>query len=388
MKFKKKCILDPIPDCAWAHKMVLNPAICADPDDPAVLHMLFRSTGAWQQAQIPGKPEPYPIFLGYGVSRDGGENWDFDLSRPAFAPHLEYDEEKFAATSMRNGRVFDYANGCIEDPRFFTFENALYLTVACRAFPPGPYWDHDDPEQCLPDWVLHHGSRYGAGVRENRTVTMLYKVDLAALKEHRYEDAFATVAPLHQPEISDDRDVMLFPRRLKINGQEKIICIHRPKTPWNYGIGKDLTAPSIFFALGDELTDFYEGKAESFVFAVPEYPWEANRIGCSWAPLEIESGKWLFPYHGKQDDKVGYTQSFMILQEREDGLPEIIRRPAERLLFADEEWELEGEFTIPCLFTCSGVLMPDGRLLMGYGAADKKVGIAEVNFKELLRTLL
>ena len=88
-----------------------------------------------------------------------------------------------------------------------------------------------------------------------------------------------------------------------------------------------------------------------------------------------------------KDDKVGYTQSFMILQERKDGLPEIIRRPAERLLFADEEWELEGEFTIPCLLTCSGVLMPDGRLLMGYGAADKKVGIAEVNFKELLNYL-
>ena len=118
---------------------------------------------------------------------------------------------------------------------------------------------------------------------------MLYKVNLQALKNKDYENAFTVVAPLHQPEISDDRDVMLFPRRLKINGQEKIICIHRPKTPWNYGIGKDLTAPSIFFALGDELTDFYEGKAESFVFAVPEYPWEANRIGCSWAD-RTESG--------------------------------------------------------------------------------------------------
>ncbi|MBR2906107.1 MAG: hypothetical protein IKC08_09435, partial [Lentisphaeria bacterium] len=343
--------------------------------------------GAWPQAGIEGKPEPYPIFLGYGVSRDGGKNWDFDLSRPAFAPRLEYDEEKFAAESMRNGRVFDYANGCIEDPRLFYFEGGLYLTVACRAFPPGPYWDYDDPEQCLPDWVIDHGGKYGAGVKENRTVTMLYKVDLQALKSRCYEKAFSVVTPLHQPEISDDRDVMLFPRRLKIDGKEKIICIHRPKTPWNYDIGKDLKAPSIFFAVGDSLTDFYEGKAESFVFAVPEFPWEANRIGCSWAPLEIAPGKWLFPYHGKQDDAVGYTQSFMILQEREKGLPEIIVRPSGRMLYADEAWELEGEFTIPCLFSCSGVLMPDGKLLMAYGAADKKAGIAEVDYRELLEYL-
>lgn len=384
LNVKKQMILEPKADCPWAHKMVLNPAMVADPEDSQTLHMLFRATGAWAKAQIPGKPEPYPIFIGYAVSHDGGSNWNFDFDEPAFAPRLEYDLEAFRNRCCRDGRMFDYANGCIEDPRLFYFENDLYLTIACRAFPPGPYWDHDDPEQCLPDWVREHGAEFGAAVTENRTVTMLYRVNLEALKARQYEKAFTVVTPLHVPEISDDRDVVLFPRRLKIDGKEKIVCIHRPKTPWNYSIGKDLTAPSIFLALGDTLSDFYEGRAAEYVFAVPEYEWEANRIGASWAPLELHPGKWLLPYHGKQDDVVGYTQSFMLLEEQEQGLPKIIRRPSNRLLFADQPWELEGEFTIPCLFSCSGIVMPDGRLLMGYGAADKKVGIAEVDFSKLV----
>ena len=73
----------------------------------------------------------------------------------------------------------------------------------------------------------------------------------------------------------------------------------------------------------------------------------------------------------------------MLLRERSTGLPEILVRPEERLLYAAEPWELEGDFTIPCLFTCSGILRTDGSLLMGYGAADAKVGTVSVDWNEL-----
>jgi predicted GH43/DUF377 family glycosyl hydrolase len=36
------------------------------------------------------------------------------------------------------------------------------------------------------------------------------------------------------------------------------------------------------------------------------------------------------------------------------------------------------------MFTCSGVVLEDGTLLMGYGAADQKIGIAETNFDKLI----
>ena len=384
--FIRRKILAPNENCPWAEKMVLNPAMISDPDDDNIIYMLFRSTGAWHEAQIDGKPAPYPIFLGFGVSHNGGKDWDFDFSRPAMIPRLEYDEQKFRLQSFRNGKMADYANGCIEDPRLFYFENELYLTVACRAFPPGPYWEHDDPVQCMPDWAFDK-SKYPPSITENRTVTLLYKVDFNELKKRNYENSFEFITPLHQGDISDDRDVVLFPRRLKINGKERIVCIHRPKEPWNYEIGKNCKAPSIFLALGDDFSDFADGKAEEYLFAVPEYEWEANRIGASCTPIELEKGKWLLPYHGKQDDTVGYTQSFMILEEQNEGLPKIIKRPAKRLFFAEKDWELEGDFTIPCVFTCSMLMRKNGRILFGYGAADRVVGIAECDFDSLISAL-
>ena len=281
--------------------------------------------------------------------------------------------------------MFDYANGCMEDPRLFFFEDELYLTVACRAFPPGPYWDHDDPGQCMPEWAKRCG--LGRAVTKNNTVTMLYRVNLRKLAERDYDAAFQVVAPLHQPDVSDDRDVVLFPRRIAIGNEKKIVCIHRPKYPWNYEIGKGLRSPSIFFAATNSLEDFYLGNMIGTVFAEPEFEWEKNRIGASWAPLEIEPGVWLLPYHGKQDDSIGYTQSFMIIKENGSLKMDIVSRPSGRMLYADQAWELEGEFTIPCLFTCSGVLLRNGMLLMGYGAADKKVGLVETNYVKLLNEL-
>lgn len=383
--FRKRCVLVPREGCVWADKMVLNPAMVADPDAPGTIHMLFRATGPYPQAQVDGKPLPYPIFLGYGVSHDSGENWEFDFSRPAMSPRLDFEKEAFLRNSCRNQKMFDYANGCVEDPRLFYFEDALYLTVACRAFPPGPYWDHDDPVQCMPEWAGK--GDLGSAVTRNDTVTMLYRVNLGRLAAHDYDNAFQVVAPLHQPDVSDDRDVVLFPRRIRIGNESKILCIHRPKYPWNYDIGKELKSPSIFFAAADSLEDFYLGNVSRTVFAVPEFEWERNRIGASWAPLEIEPGLWLFPYHGKQDDLVGYTQSFMVLKENGTLDMDIVSRPAGRLLYADQPWELEGEFTIPCLFTCSGVRLPNGRLLMGYGAADKKVGLVDTDYNKLLGEL-
>lgn len=379
----KRLLCVPKPGCEWADKMVLNPAMIQSPDDPYTIHMLFRATGPWPKAQVPGKPLPYPIFLGYAVSHDAGETWDFDFSRPAMKPALKYTRDEL----FLDGTQINYANGCLEDPRLFYLEDELYLTVASRTFPPGPYWDHDDPVQCMPEWALGPNSGLGSAVEENATVTMLYRVNLRALAQHCYEEAFEVVGPLHNPNHSDDRDVMLFPRRLNINGKQQFVVLHRPKYPWRYEIGKNLKAPSIFIAAAESLEDFADDNlVEREVLATPKYPWEANRIGCSWAPFEIAPGEWLLPYHGKQDDIVGYTQSFMLLRENGTLHPEIMARPSERLLYATEDWELEGDFTIPCVFTCSGILL-DNKLMMGYGAADQKVGLATIDFKELMAWL-
>ncbi len=387
INYKKRFVVGPEQGCSWADKMILNPAIIKDPENSKTLHMLFRATGACPEKQLEGKPLPFPIFLGYAVSHDEGKNWHFDFSHPALAPAVKYDQQEIFCLNASGRKVVNYANGCIEDPRLFYFENEIYLSVACRAFPPGPYWEHDSPTQCMPGWAVCGEHDLGSAVTGNSTVSLLYKVDIQKLAKGIYEQAFSYIAPLHPPDMSDDRDVVLFPCKLKIDGKNKIVCLHRPKHPWNYKIGRDLTQPSIFIAVADELDDLSTEQAERHILAVPEYEWEQNRIGASWAPIELAPGQWLLPYHGKQNDKVGYTQSFMILQEQEQGMPIIVKRPEERGMFAAEPWELEGDFTIPCMFTCSGVVLDNGSLLMGYGGADQKIGIAELNFHSLIEYL-
>lgn len=386
-KYKKYYVMGPQADCPWASKMILNPAIAKDPKNGNILHMLFRSTGPCPGNQLAGKPLPYPIFLGYAVSEDAGISWQADFDSPAIKLKLEYTRNKMMIENIDHNSVINYANGATEDPRLFYFEGELYLSVACRPFPPGPYWDHDDPTQCMPEWAVNNEHDLGTAITENSTVSLLYKVNLEALKIKNYSEAFVLIGPMHNPDLSDDRDVVLFPRKLKLKGKEKIICIHRPKHPWNYAIGKELTAPSIFLTAADSLAELSSDNVERHILAVPEFEWEQNRIGASWAPLEISPGEWLLPYHGKQDDQVGYTQSFMILKETDNGFPIITHRPSQRLMFADEPWELEGDFTIPCLFTCSGVILDNGKLLMGYGAADQKIGIATVPFEYLVNTI-
>ena len=49
LKYEKRYVMGAQADCAWASKMVLNPAIVKDPENANVLHMLFRSTAAWDR---------------------------------------------------------------------------------------------------------------------------------------------------------------------------------------------------------------------------------------------------------------------------------------------------------------------------------------------------
>lgn len=381
--FRKKCLLNPQPEVRWASWMVLNPAIIRDPEEENVLHMLFRSSGSCPEKQIPGKRDPFPIYLGYGVSRNEGKDWEFDFSRPALAPTLEYEREKVLNP---DGSIRLYANGCVEDPRLFYFEGELYLSVACRVFPPGPYWLCDDPQMGVPDWVAGEKDACRA-LKDNITVSLLYSVSLNDLAARNYEKAFRFLCPLTSPDLSDNRDVFLFPRRLNVNGKQKIVCIHRPAEPKYYGV--DETKPSIFFAAADRFEEFATDKAEQFFFTAPKLEWEGNRVAASWTPIELNPGEWLFPYHGKKDEITGYTQSFLLLRENPDGSfpPEITCRPEERLLYADQKWELDGKFQTPCLFTCSGVVKSDGTLLSGYGAADTCVGLVETDFNALAEYL-
>lgn len=380
--YSKEPVLEPKEGCAWADTMVLNPALVLD-EDGKTIHMLFRATGPWPSANLKGKSDPYPIFLGYAKSTDMGESFTADFERPALAPKLAYDEQDMYVINDKGEKVINYANGCIEDPRLFYIGAQLYLTVACRLFPPGPYWEGDKRKDNLPDWVMDPDSPVGVLARRNDTVTVLYKVNLNKLKKGKYEEAFSYVGPLTDGNLSDNRDVFFFPKRMNIGGTKKLIMLHRPERSYEFPTGEGVMTPAIFLAAADEFEDFVTADATHKLLAKGKFDWEEERVGASFPPLDLGDGEWLVSYHGKELPDYGYTQSFMILKERDGDFPEIKHRMSERLIYARQEWELPDKFPCPCIFTTGAVTIGD-ELIMGYGAADQKIGIAKVNLKELV----
>jgi predicted GH43/DUF377 family glycosyl hydrolase len=109
----------------------------------------------------------------------------------------------------------------------------------------------------------------------------------------------------------------------------------------------------------------------------------SNSIGASAPPLRISEREWLLCYHGKQDAEIGYTQSFMILEDTPDGFPRITHRCPERLLLPKEPWEQPHKFKTPCIFI-TGLIRLGGELLASYGAADERVGVARLDLAGLV----
>lgn len=389
-RYMDRPALEPAPGCEWASKMVLNPAIVKDPESDTI-HMLFRATGPWSQKRREGCHDPYPIFLGYAKSEDLGRTWEADFSRPALAPALGYEEQELYTTDNRGRKVRNYANGCIEDPRIFEVEGELYLSVACRPFPPGPYWlaDQDPPVETryeyVPDWVHRKSDEdpFIKSARANNTVTVLYKLNLDELKKRNYDAAFQYAGPLTEGHVSDNRDVFLFPERMRIGGKMQYVMLHRPWNPKPFDQGERLDNPSMYLAAAESLEGFGSGKATHRFLATSKFDWEKDRVGASWPPIKIGDGEWLVSYHGKKDIHFGYTQSFMILKEQDHDFPAIIHRCSERLMYVERDWEMPADYPTPCLFTTGGIVIGDD-LIMSYGAADQKIGIARVNLSELV----
>ncbi|MBR5508062.1 MAG: hypothetical protein IKV88_08455 [Clostridia bacterium] len=380
VKWRKK-ILSPIQGHEWAGEMVLNPAIIKDPESRKI-HMLFRATGPWEKAQIDGKPLPYPIFFGYGWSEDG-ENFEFDLETPALAPKLEYEKDKIYIDDIYGNKCPDFSNGCIEDPRLFFVEGECYLNAACRMFPPGPYWEHDDPVQCMPEWALTDENEFGT--RDNPTVNVLYKVDLAALEKREYEKAFSYVCHLTDPEKGEDRDLFFFEDRMEIDGKKCYVMIHRPHHPDRYGLSD--TRPSIVMSAAENLMDFAKDKnVKRTLLLTPDLPWQREKVGASTPPIKLSNGEWLLNYHGKEDVKKGYGQSFMILENTENGFPKIKHICNDKMIVNTEDFESPSKFTTPCVFF-TGLIEHDSDLLCAYGAADEHVGLMKIDYPLLMRIL-
>lgn len=382
----KKPVLQPQKNIPWAETMVTNPAIIKDPKDNR-LHMIFRSCGPWPEyTPKGGKYPPYLWVLGYGFSDDLGENWTIDWSKIAMMPAMNMTPETIRITNIHGKQIVDYANAYIEDPRLFTLEGEYYMTVCTRMFPCGPYWLNPSGKEpwakdYFPDWAREKNNPFGLGVHSAGNI--LYKVDMAKLRNQEYDKAFKVITHLTDPEKGDNRDVFFFPEKFTIHGKKQYLLMHRPVTPQTYPeIAKGETRPSMFLSVAEKFEDFPTAKAEQHFLATSLFDWELNKVGGSTPPIRISRDEWLVSYHGRHKEW-GYTQSFMILKEKENDLPVMTHRCPERLMYAKMDWEQPKTFPLPCLFSCGGEVI-DNTLIISYGAADELAGIAKVNLPDLV----
>ena len=377
----RKKLLSPVAESKWASEMVLNPAMVVNPKTNRI-HMLFRATGPWDSARLPGKPLPFPIFLGYGYS-DDGINFHFELNKPVLAPSLRYNKEDIYTTNIFGERCIDYTNGCIEDPRLFFIEDTCCMTAACRMFPPGPYWEHDEPTQCMPDWAL--GEENPFDTQENPTVNVLFQVNLDALEKKDYNSAFQYITNLTNPVYGEDRDVVLFSKKIKIE-EDCYVMIHRPQSPCKYK-GNTEYKPSIMISAAKNIKDFGIGKdVKRKLLLTPTEDWQREKIGGSTPPIQLEEGCWLFNYHGKKDNIEGYAQSFMILKEQPNDFPVIESICKDKMIVNEAEFETPSKYETPCVFF-TGLIEFQDNLLVSYGAADEHVGLMQLDKKKILEVL-
>ena len=379
---RRSCILRPVADCPFASEMVLNPGMIEDPKTGR-LHMLVRVSGPCPEKKLAGCPMPFPIFFAYAWSDDGGENWEFDLSRPALSPAVQYDAKDMWIVNGRGERVPNYHNGCIEDPRLLFIEGECYVIIAARTFPAGPYWEHDDPVQCMPEWAKQEDSPIGN--QGNVTTTVLYKVDLERLAAKDYEQAFSYVTDLTDPKNGEDRDVFIFPEKMKIDGKMQYVMIHRPHHPDAYA-GITESRPSIVIAAAETLYDFPKNASRRKVLYAPEEEWQGDKVGGSTPPVSMGDGKWLFNFHARASEKIGYAQSFMILTEKENDFPEISHLYPHPWIVNEADFEAPAKFPIPCIFF-TGIVKRGDRLLVSYGAADENAAVMELDYKKIVSTL-
>ncbi|MFD1141297.1 glycoside hydrolase family 130 protein [Larkinella insperata] len=156
-----------------------------------------------------------------------------------------------------------------------------------------------------------------------------------------------------------NKDASLFPQ--KINGY--YYMLHRPMV-------SDIGKPSVWLARSPDGIHWGDNQ---FVFGAAGSEWEYLKIGAGPEPILTDEG-WLVCYHGAS---VGHEYSLALALLDRDDPSRVLDRSTVPLLEPELEWERVGFFP-NVVFSNGWVKMPDGRILVYYGAADYCVGVAEL----------
>lgn len=170
---------------------------------------------------------------------------------------------------------------------------------------------------------------------------------------------------LISPPNLDNKDAAMFPEKIK----GKYVIIHR--------LGDDI---DLSF---HKTLDFDEKNwLEEYRWIMPRRGWwDSKKVGLAGPPIKTESG-WILLYHGVSEE--GVYRVGAILADLQDPV-KIISRTDYPIFEPETIYEKKGEVS-NVVFPC-GTALIDKTLFIYYGGADKVVGVATIEIKELLNVL-
>jgi len=249
-------------------------------------------------------------------------------------------------------------NGTIEDPRVVKIDQHYYMTFAYR-----PYTFNCFPTGYrIPDYTALVGTIDGP---ENNTMSGIAVSDDLV--------HFTYVSTINPSQHCDDRDVILFPGKIK----GRFAILERPKDFVDKKSGLD--KPSIWIAYSDDLKSW----TKPTLIATPRYAWEGSKIGAGAPPIKTEMG-WLLIYHAV-DDADTYRVGAMLLDLENPS--KVLYRTKTFLMEPTEYYEKYG-LIIPNVIFPTGAVIHNGLLHIYYGCCDTAIGLATVPIKELLNYLI
>jgi predicted GH43/DUF377 family glycosyl hydrolase len=218
------------------------------------------------------------------------------------------------------------------------------------------------------------------------------------------------LGPLHfvyQPEL--DLDLNLFPNKDGAffpepvpgpNGVPSFAMLHRPM--WDLGWVRDGEGVHLPAGITDERPGIWISyvpvedvqaninnlvyQRSSVLVAMPEYDFEALRIGAGPAPIRVEEG-WLLVHHGvkgsstkarwgnEPQGSVCYAAGAMILDAVDPS--KVLARTREPILTPETEAETSG--TVPNVVFPTAIEAVDGVRYVFYGMADSRIGVARLD---------
>jgi predicted GH43/DUF377 family glycosyl hydrolase len=194
-----------------------------------------------------------------------------------------------------------------------------------------------------------------------------------------------------------NKDVVYFPE--PVPGPDGRLCyaaLHRPMwdldwispgagTPLPAGLDDDRPGIWISYVPVDDVarsTSNLVHLSGHRLLAMPQFEFEAVKIGAGPAPLRIPEG-WLLIHHGvsgeltagfEQQQKVNYAAGAMILSA--DDPSQVIARTEHPLLAPETDDERTG--IVPNVVFPTAIETIDDRIFVFYGMADSKIGVAEL----------